>query len=351
MARAASKPRRAAPSRPRPVRSARAGSSEAHAHRVIFFSGKLAPMAETIACLVRGKVLLLGGQGQVQRPPLSPHRLPTEARGAGGDAAPIVSVTRGHIQGELYYAISVPNGTALFAQTPGSAQEQQLFLGVDTQISEIDFSFGDEALACTVPGPRGTSAIGALADDGKGVRTVTEGDVVDCTPRWAPGGRGELLYASAGVGRTKSGEWGGLSPFALHRLRFADNSVEVLTADAQHDYLSPLPISESLLYAIRRPYRAPLPPSPLAPLFRAFRHKFEQPAATTARASEERELVRITPRGMEIVAHGVLAFDVAANGSDVVYATRSHLFRTNANGAASAEPFATLERVDQIVIC
>lgn len=351
MARAEPTPRRAVPSRPRPARSARAESSEARAHRVNFFWGSLAPMAETIACLVRGKVELLGGQGQAKRPPSSPHRLQTEARGVGRDAAPIVSVTRGRIRGELYYAISVPNGTALFAQTPGSAQEEQLFLGVDAQISEIDFSFGDEALACTVPGPRGTSAIGSLADDGKGVRTVTEGDVVDCTPRWAPGGRGEILYASAGVGRTKSGEWGGLSPFALHRLRFADNSVEVLTADAKYDYLSPVPISESLLYAIRRPYRAPLPPSPLTAIFRAFRRQTEQPAAPIGRDPEERELVRITPSGMESVARGVLAFDVAANGTDVVYATRSHLFRANANESASAEPFATLEHVDQLVIC
>jgi hypothetical protein len=350
--RRAEAPPRCSHARSVPARSARAESSAARARRVIFFWVSLAAMAETIACLVRGKVELLDGQGQGQakRPMPSPHRLQAGARGAGRDAAAIVSVTRGRIRGELYYAIGVPNGTALFAQTPGSAQEQQLFLGVDARIGEIDFSFGDEALACTVPGPRGTSAIGSLADDGKGVRTVTEGDVVDCTPRWAPGGRGEILYASAGVGRTKSGEWGGLSPFALHRLRFADNSVEVLTADAKYDYLSPLSISESLLYAIRRPYRAPLAPSPLAAIFRAFRPKTEQPGPTAARDPEERELVRITPRGVEGVAHGVLAFDVAANG-DVVYATRSHLFRSYASGAPSAEPIATLEHVEQLVIC
>ncbi|MES1175825.1 MAG: hypothetical protein ABUL62_16000 [Myxococcales bacterium] len=227
-------------------------------------------MAETIACLLQGKLELLDGRGRAEGPLPSQLQEPAGAREPGRNASPIVSVTRGRARGELYYAIRVPNGTALFARTRGSSEEQRLFLGVDAQIREIDFSFGDEALACTVPGPRGTSAIGSLADDGKGVRTVTEGDVVDCTPRWAPGGRGEILYASAGVGRTQSGAWGGLAPFALHRLRFADNSVEVLTADARYDYLAPIAISDSLLYAIRRPYLAPTGPSPLAALCRYF---------------------------------------------------------------------------------
>jgi hypothetical protein len=254
----------------------------------------------------------------------------------------------------LYYAIPVANGTALFAQTPGSAEERQLFLGVEAQISEIDFSFGDEALACTVPGPRGTSAIGALADDGKGVRTVTEGDVVDCTPRWAPGGRGELLYASAGVGRTKSGEWGGLSPFALHRLRFADHSVELLTADARYDYLSPVGVSDSLMYAIRRPYQAPRRASPFSAIFGVFlpkKSKHRDPPV--ARDSGERELVRITPRGVETVASGVLAFDVAADGS-LVYATGTDVFRSTESTSgmtARAEPIAKLERIEQLVVC
>jgi hypothetical protein len=310
-------------------------------------------MAETIACLMQGKVELLDGQGRAVGPLASPHRAHANAREPGRTALPIVSVTRGRVRGELYYAIRVAKGSALLAQTPGSSEEQRLFLGVDAQISQIDFSFGNEALACTVPGPRGTSAIGSLADDGKGVRTVTEGDVVDCTPRWAPGGRGEILYASAGVGRTKSGAWGGLSPFALHRLRFADNSVEVLTADAEYDYLSPIAISDSLLYAIRRPYRAPPEPSPLSAIFGIFRPKTAEPGPAVARDPEQRELVRITPRGVETLASGAVAFDVAANG-DLVYATRAHVFRSTTTASSprgSAEPIATLAHIEQLVIC
>ncbi len=299
-------------------------------------------MPEIIACLKQGSVELLQNQGQTSEPLHSPYRVRADASAGQSQTAPIASVTRGRRRGELYYAIRVPSGTALFAQTPGEAEEQQLFHGVDVHISEIDFSFGDEALACTVPGPRGTSAIGSLADDGKGVRTVTEGDVVDCMPRWAAGGRGEIVYASAGIGRTKSGEWGGLSPFALHRLRFADNSVEVLTADAKYDYLAPIAIGGALLFAIRRPYRAPRPPSPLTAIFRGFRQKTEP-----LRDPSERELVRVTERGVEALASGVVAFDVAANG-DIVYATPSNVFRSSARGT---EPIAALAHVEQLVIC
>ena len=299
-------------------------------------------MPEIIACLKQGTVELLHDQGQRSEPLHSPYRVRVGAGKAPQHSAPIASVTRGRRRGELYYAIRVPSGTALFAQTPGEVEEEQLFHGVDVHISEIDFSFGDEALACTVPGPRGTSAIGSLADDGKGVRTVTEGDVVDCMPRWASGGRGELVYASAGIGRTKSGEWGGLSPFALHRLRFADNSVEVLTADAKYDYLAPVASGDALLFAIRRPYRAPRPPSPLTAIFRGLRRKTEP-----SRDPLERELVRITQRGVETLAKGVIAFDVAANG-DLVYATASSVLRSSARGT---EPMAALEHVEQLVIC
>jgi hypothetical protein len=307
-------------------------------------------MAETIACLRQGTVHLLDGQGRTKGTLVSQHREPGVS-GSGAPTAPIVSITRGQARGELYYAIRVTNGTALFAQMPGVTEEQQLFLGVDTQIAELDFSFGDGALACTVPGPRGTSAIGSLADDGKGVRTVTEGDVVDCTPHWAPGGRAEIFYASAGIGRTRSGAWGGLSPFSLHRLRFADNSVEVLTSDARYDYLAPISITDSLLYAIRRPYIAPARPSPLSTIFSALKPKSGPPALHVRRDPRQRELVCITPQGVETVANGVLAFDIGDQG-ELVFATPAGVFRSEARAGvkAGAEPLATLDGVDELAI-
>ncbi len=297
-------------------------------------------MAESIACLSAGKVLLLR-QGQAVEALSSPYQVRASARAGSREPAAIVSVARGRRHGQLCYAVRVPEGTAVLVQEPTIGDEQQLFLALAAEISELDFSFGDEALACTVAGPRGTVAIGSLADDGKGVRTVTEGDVVDRSPRWAPGGRGEIVYASAGIGRTKSGAWGGLSPFSLNRLRFADNSVEVLLSDARYDYLMPIASSESELYAIRRPYRAPTPPLPFSAISAAFRGLFGGRARATEGNPEERELVRSTPQGVNRIARGVEAFDVAANG-DVVYATNAGVFRIAERGAAQPMLMAEL---------
>ncbi|MEI9949380.1 MAG: hypothetical protein WDO74_10455 [Pseudomonadota bacterium] len=214
-----------------------------------------------------------------------------------------MSITRGRTHGELCYAINSQAASGVFAQVPGSGKEAQLFHSVDTHLSELDFSFADGALACTVAGARGTSAIGVLADDGKGLRTVTEGDVIDRAPRWAPGGRAEIVYASAGIGRAKTGKAVGRSPFALHRLRFSDNSVEVLMADAQYDYATVVPVSESLLYALRRSYDRAPPVSAFGRVSSAFRSLFSAEASAQPKVLHNHELVRITPKGSQLV-HG-----------------------------------------------
>ena len=304
-------------------------------------------MVEIIACLKQGKVELL--RGDASEPLVSPYQERRNARRPGELSARIVGLTRGRTNGELCYAISSENGTSVFSQTPGSREERRLFQAASARLTELDVSFGDEALACTVEGERGTSAIGLLADDGKGVRTVTEGDVVDRMPRWAPGGRGEIVYASAGVGRTKSGLWVGLSPSALHRLRFSDSSVEVLISDAKYDYLAPVPVGEALFYAIRRAYRAPRSPSLFALISSAFRRPSGEPPKTIARPPEGHELVRITPRGVEVITDNVFAFDVMAN-EDVVHSSSAGVFHTAKRGGKT-ERIAELASVERLVIC
>ena len=213
-------------------------------------------MAEVIACLARGNLeLLLPGRPAERLPP--PHGKQLGAVDRSGQSRTFVGISRGRAKGELCYAVQADGATSVFAYNLATGQEQRLFRGVATAISEIDLSVADEALACTVAGPHGATWLGVLSDDGKGVRTVTEGDVVDRSPRWVPGGRAELVYASAGIGRTRSGAHAGLSPFALHRLRFAESSVEVMVSDAQYDYLSPVLVTENLLYALRRSYQKP----------------------------------------------------------------------------------------------
>ncbi len=320
---------------------------QGEAAKRFFFALVSSPMVEMVACLHQGKVEVVRHGQPVQRME-SPYREQRAATRDGQAEARIVSITRGRTHGELCYAINSQAASGVFAQVPGSGKEAQLFHSVDTHLSELDFSFADGALACTVAGARGTSAIGVLADDGKGLRTVTEGDVIDRAPRWAPGGRAEIVYASAGIGRAKTGKAVGRSPFALHRLRFSDNSVEVLMADAQYDYATVVPVSESLLYALRRSYDRAPPVSAFGRVSSAFRSLFSAEASAQPKVLHNHELVRITPKGSQLVARDVFSFDVAAN-EDIVYSNGAGVFRMAAH-QTTPEPIASLERVEQLVI-
>src|SRR4051812_35991568 len=116
-------------------------------------------MAEMVACLSRGKVEVLR-QGQAAQRLESPYLEELAASGQGRADVQIVSMTRGRTSGELWYAISDRAASCVLAQVPGSGREQQLFHSLDARLSELDFSPADEALACTVAGADGTSAIG-----------------------------------------------------------------------------------------------------------------------------------------------------------------------------------------------
>jgi hypothetical protein len=312
-------------------------------------------MAEVVACLTRGQVIVLQAGGQ-RHELHSPYADELGAR-TPKVSAPFVDVSRGRRSDELCYAISSGGLSSVFTQIPGSGQERRLF-AANAEIKDLDFSFADEALACTVVDKNGTSAIGLLRDDGKGMRTVTEGDVLDREPRWAPGGVGEIVYASAGIGRTKSGVRVGLAPSSLHRLKLADSTVEVLVSDAKYDYLAPIPVSKSLIYAVRRAHQAATQKSPLgviaSGLFAPFRKTESKPPPVTqtdaAVAEEGHELVRISERRMEVVARGVLAFDVTTSGV-IVYSNGSGLFRLTAESPSAVERITDLSGVEQLVIC
>lgn len=308
-------------------------------------------MAELVACLHHGKVEVLR-RGEPARTLHSQYLEQLAARNPTG-VPRITSLTRGRTSGELCYAINDGAGCEIFTQTLGRAGEQRVFRSIDAQLSELDFSPADEALACTVTAAEGTSAIGVFSDDGKGLRTVTEGDVIDRAPRWAPGGRGEIVYASAGIGRTKAGKAVGRSPFALHRLRFSDSSVEVLMADAHYDYSTVVPVAPDVLYALRRNFDAGAPPVAFARLAGAFRHLFSSAQASSAThassgTARSHELVRITPKGTQLVQRDVYAFDITEH-EELVYSSEAGVFRSAA-GESKTEQLSARGDVEQLVI-
>lgn len=398
-----------------------------HPNRVAVYS---AGMSGRVACMVSGKVLVVRGAGEAVELE-SPYAEQIGAReraierrnawktqgtgatfmGRGGgplwgererDLPParIVGLSRGRVENELCYSVSSGVVSGLFAQEPGTRNEQRLHHNADAAVTEIHLSVEHETVACTVQGKGGTSAIAILADDGRGVRTITEGDVVDRAPRWVPALRKQIVYSSAGVGRTRSGAFAGLGPFAIHRLNLDDGSIEVLMADAKYDYLAPVPTSENEVYVIRRPYRDPRPRVsvfgvlldtllvPFRLLFALFQYlsffaarytgkplitsgNAQQKAAdaermmiwgnlidvaadadkaadSDAQLSKGYELVRITPRKSEVIARGVIAFDVY--GDEIAYSNGNAVFRMPVKGG-SAEQVAAVKWAEGVVIC
>ncbi len=386
-------------------------------------------MAEALACVKHGQLLLVRPGEEARQLP-SPYAEQVRSRelsmqrknawktqgsgaqfmGAGqrmlwGQAeqelppARISSVSRGREPGELFYAISTGVVSGIFAQTPPGKDEQRIFHAAEVDLAELALSIDDAAVACTVAGKGGTSAIALLEDDGRGVRTVTEGDVVDRAPRWVPGGRREIVYASAGIGRTSAGVFGGLSPFAIHKLSLKNGEVEVVVADHRYDYVAPVAASPDVIYAIRRPYRDPRrAPSffrvlldallvPFRLLFAVFQflsfftarytgkplttsgnarqkaadarqmkvwgnlvdvaHQADQDAHSEAFAVRSGyDLVRITKKGVELVLRGVLAFDLAGDGS--FYYSNGRAVQRFRDG--KSEPIAELEDVEQLCV-
>ena len=55
----------------------------------------------------------------------------------------------------------------MFAQEPGTRDEQRLHHNAEAQVTDIDLSLEHEAFVCTVRGNGGTSALALLADDGR----------------------------------------------------------------------------------------------------------------------------------------------------------------------------------------
>jgi hypothetical protein len=311
-----------------------------------------------------------------------------------------IGVSKGRTPGELMYAISTGVICGIFIRDPNAPDETRVFHDADTKLHDLDFSDRHEALAFSVMGAGGTSSLGVLADDGRGVKLVTEGDVMDRAPRWLPETEPALVYASAGIGRTEAGVYAGRGPFALHRLSLKDSNIEVIAADPKYDFFAPVALSDSEILAIRRPYRSPNAAPPvtttifdalLAPfrllyavlqMLNFFTARYAgKPLLTSGNAKQKAadaqqmmvwgnlvdvqseanraaqnsagvdgahgyELVRITKQGIVTVARSAVAFDVANDGT-VYFSTGQKIMRVR---EGKPEPVCDLEHVTELVV-
>jgi hypothetical protein len=91
--------------------------------------------------------------------------------------------------------------------------------------------------------------------DASDLREVTEGDAQDRCPGWAPGPGARIVYQSASVGRDKSGRPSALGPSELHLLDLDSGALETLATEPGRDLLCPQLDAEGTLLCIRRPHQ------------------------------------------------------------------------------------------------
>jgi hypothetical protein len=167
----------------------------------------------------------------------------------------ITSLTRGSGPGELLYALDTEGRTAVCLFRAEDASERRLLHGSAQRIRDLRAATGREHIACSVQHPDGTASIAVMGLDATDLREVTEGDVQDRFPAWAPGPGARLVYQSASLGRDAAGRPSALGPSEVHLVDLESGALETLASDPGSDFVCPQLDAHGTLHCIRRPHR------------------------------------------------------------------------------------------------
>ncbi len=171
-------------------------------------------------------------------------------------AISITSVCRGRGEGELLYTLESNEISGIFA-LDGAGVEQRLFHTADFSVRQIALSPDRESMAASVLHRNFCSNISVLRVDGADFYEATEGDSVDMAPQWAPGPGRRIVFQSAGVGRTASGQFSSLSPFTVEQLDLGTGVLQRLAGQDGYDLINPRIDDSGALHYIRRPHVPP----------------------------------------------------------------------------------------------
>ena len=292
----------------------------------------------------------------------------------------MTSVTRGRTPGELLYSLETDEISGVFA-VDSAGFEQRLFHTADFRIRHLAMGPEGDAVAASVYHSDHIANLAVLNSDGTNLREVSEGDSIDLAPRWVPGAR-RLVFQSAGLGRDAAGRFFGTAPFAVQQLDLESGEVLSLAEDPEADLLGPQRSSDGALYYIRRPrpsQRVAIDPFSIVKdtvlfpfrlsfavfqFFNFFSMKYSGRPLSTSRGAAQRipdfrrmmvwgnlidvdraarenrdgdpdapslvpstwQLIRQSSQDKQVLAKGVLSFDVAPDGS-VLYSNGSSVHR------------------------
>jgi hypothetical protein len=288
--------------------------------------------------------------------------------------------------GDIFYSIQSPEISGVLLLRAGQP-ETRLLHTADFRVGHLAAQPGTGRLAMSVR-HRGDATIAVMDADGSAFAEVTQGESVDESPYWFPNGQNRIAFQSAGLARNPQGQYVGTGPYSILSLDLDSGQMTTLAEDPKLDFLGPQIDTDGTLYCIRRPYR--LAQARFRPLqiiedillfpFRLIYAFFQylnlftmmytgKPLAKSGVARERYadqqrmtvwgnliearknapkgdddapglvpdswELCRMASNGaMEVVAKGVLSFDLESNGS-LIYCNGSTICRRSAAGEIS----------------
>jgi hypothetical protein len=193
--------------------------------------------------------------------------MPGLMRGAPAEVRHVAfaSIARGRCANELYYSINTDHVGGIFQlEMPGNYERRLVHRN---ELCAIDLASHptEPLLAVSLRNGDGTAHIGTMEVDHRGLRVVTEGDVIDEAPVWASKPQ-TLIYQSAGIARDQNGFVRALGAYSLNELDLASNSHRVLLQNSAFDFLLPRIDRAGRLLYICRPYQGLPVASPLTVL-------------------------------------------------------------------------------------
>ena len=154
------------------------------------------------------------------------------------------------------FATAVTVGGATSPEPRQQTREKRLFHSADFKIDRVDFHPEYQLIACAAIGKDGTANIATMPVNAVHLTQVTEGDSIDLAPKWIPGFRRAIVFQSAGIGRDGSGQTIEQKHSTIEQLDIDRQEVVTLASDPKYDLLSPQLTADGTLYYIRRPYRS-----------------------------------------------------------------------------------------------
>jgi hypothetical protein len=151
--------------------------------------------------------------------------------------------------------VSIDVGGTNTLESRPKTREKRLFHSADFKIDRVDFHPEYQLIACAAIGKDGIANIATMPVNAVHLQQVTEGDSIDLAPKWIPGFRRAIVFQSAGISRDGAGYIIEHKHSTIEQLDIDRQEVITLASDPKYDLLSPQLAEDGTLYYIRRLYR------------------------------------------------------------------------------------------------